>query len=123
MHVHKDQVVITLREPLHGNGAVFCLIDGEVCVLEKADSDLAVEFIVFDKENVRPADGRKIDFWRGDLGFALSVTNVGEDLDDGVKEHRGRDGLDQNILEGSLLCLAKNFFAAVSGDHNKMGRA
>src|SRR5260370_37745857 len=43
-------------------------------------------------------------------------------MNNGIEEHGGSNGLDQDSLEGRLLGLTENFFATVSGDHDEMGR-
>src|SRR5260370_35343565 len=43
-------------------------------------------------------------------------------MNNGIEEHGGSNGLDQDSLEGRLLGLTENFFATVSGEHDEMGR-
>jgi len=91
-------------------------------IFKKADSDLAIHFVVFDEQNARPVDGREIDFRGADLDFADRAAIGADNLNNGIEEHGGSDGLDQDTLEGRLLGLTENFFATVSGDHDEMGR-
>jgi hypothetical protein len=66
---------------LDSDGTIFGLIDREMRVLKKTDSDLAVEFVVFDEENTRAVNGREINFGRGGLGFVRRAVNVSDGLD------------------------------------------
>src|SRR5258708_34380443 len=62
-----------------------------------------------------------MDFRGADLDFADRAGIGADNLNNGIEEHGGSDGLDQDTLEGRLLGLTENFFATVSGDHDEMG--
>src|SRR6478672_4908978 len=91
-------------------------------IFEEADGDLAIEFVVFDEQYARTTDGRESDFRRGGLDLADRVAIGADNLNNGIEEHGGGHGLDQDTFEGCLLGLMYTFFPAVSGDHDEMGR-
>src|SRR4029434_10662645 len=122
LHVHEHNIVIVLADHLDGKSAIFSLVHGEVRFFEKTEGNFAVKFVVLGKKDASATNGRKIDLCSGaGLDFAGRVLTEAESLNDRVKEHRVRNGLDQYVLEGSLLGLLEHFPAHIVVDDNKLG--
>src|SRR5262249_19147526 len=90
-------------------------------IFEKTDGDFAIEFVVFHEKDASTANRREVNLERlRGANILGSAVLAAKGLRNRIEEHRGGNGLNENVLEGSLFRLTENFFATVGGDHNKM---